>query len=156
LTYEDAAILAAKTAAIRQAAVEGATMKQSLIKGGMQPEKAKRMADAHVRWHPSKPNIIVREPEPPTVRVEGFQSMGDIFGPIQAKAQAAMKAQPAPPEAAKKPPPRQYLSQKSPPRPAKRPGAAPNATNSVRRARWFPCRQSSTTETARYRSACAS
>lgn len=101
LDPEDAAILAAKTAAIRQAAVEGATMKQSLIKSGMQPEKAKRMADAHVRWHPSQPNIIVREPEPPTVRVEGFQSMGDIFGPIQAKAQAAMKAQPAPPEAAK-------------------------------------------------------
>lgn len=46
LDPEDAAVLAAKTAAIRQAAVEGAQMKQSLIQGGMQPEKAKRMADA--------------------------------------------------------------------------------------------------------------
>ncbi|MGP1613615.1 MAG: hypothetical protein ACTS5Y_00885, partial [Pollutimonas bauzanensis] len=44
LDPEDAAILAAKTAAIRQAAVEGATMKQSLIKVGMPPDKAKRMA----------------------------------------------------------------------------------------------------------------
>ena len=34
LDPEDAAILAAKTAAIRQAAVEGATMKQSLINSG--------------------------------------------------------------------------------------------------------------------------
>ena len=111
----DAAELAAKTAAVRKAAVESATMKHSLIKGGMQPDKAKRMADAHARWHPTGPisalnvtepgparaRIIVREPERSPARVEGFQSMGDIFGPIEKKAQEAMNAQPAPPEAAK-------------------------------------------------------
>lgn len=111
----DAAELAAKTAAVRKAAVESATMKHSLIKSGMQPDKAKRMADAHARWHPDGPisalnlkepgparaRIVVREPERSPARVEGFQSMGDIFGPIQKKAQEAMNAQPAPPEAAK-------------------------------------------------------
>ena len=111
----DAAELAAKTAAVRKAAVESATMKHSLIKSGMQPDKAKRMADAHARWHPDGPisalnlkepgparaRIVVREPERSPARVEGFQSMGDIFGLIQKKAQEAMNAQPAPPEAAK-------------------------------------------------------
>lgn len=98
LDPEDAAALAAKTAAIRRVAVEGAQMKQSLVKGGMPEEKAKRMAQAHTRFN-SPPLKLAPEP----ARVDGFQSMGDIFGPIQKKAQAAMKAQPAPLEATKAP-----------------------------------------------------
>jgi len=70
LDRDDAVALAAKTAAIRRASVEGATMPGRL------------------------------EPNRPPARVDGFQSMGDIFGSIQKKAQ---QAQPAPPEAAKPP-----------------------------------------------------
>lgn len=93
LDPDDAAALAAKTASIRQAAVESAQMKQGLVKSGMAEDKAKRMAEAHMRFH--APSI---KPAPAPARVDGFQSMGDIFGPIQARAQ---QAQPAPPEAAK-------------------------------------------------------
>lgn len=91
LDPEDAAALAAKTASIRKAAVESAAMKNNLVKAGMPEDKAKRMAEAH--RHFTSSSSVRRAPEP--ARVDGFQSMGDFFGPI------VKKAQPAPPEAAK-------------------------------------------------------
>lgn len=89
LDREDAAALAAKTASIRKAAVESAAMKNNLVAAGMPEDKAKRMAQAHARFHGSTP----RRADP--LRVDGFQSMGDFFGPI------VKKAQPAPPMATK-------------------------------------------------------
>ena len=95
LDLEDAAALAAKTASIRQAAVDTAQMKQGLVKAGMSDDKAKRMAEAHTRF-----NAPSRKPAATPAPVDGFQSMGDIFGPLQGRAQ---QAQPAPPEAAEQP-----------------------------------------------------
>jgi hypothetical protein len=100
LEPDDAAALAAKTAAIRRVAVESATMKHNLIAGGMPPEKAKRMADAHAIFNPTGPIVRLKDSAPPPPRVQGFQSMGDIFGPFQKQEQPSSKAHPAPPEAA--------------------------------------------------------
>lgn len=98
LDPEDAAALAAKTASIRQAAVDTAQMKQSLVKAGMSDDKAKRIAEAHTRFNPPS-----RKPAATPATVAGFQSMGDIFGPLQGRAQQAQPAPPQTPEPAAAP-----------------------------------------------------
>jgi hypothetical protein len=76
----DAAELAAKTARMRAAAVQAATMKNSLVKGGMHEGRAKAMAAAHTLF--SSP--LGEKIPAATKRVDGFQSMSDIIRPSTA------------------------------------------------------------------------
>lgn len=89
LDRADAAAIASKTARIRQAALEAAAKKKSLVKGGgMSEERAKAMAAAHGRFHsPLEPNAPAQEP-----RVDGFKSMADLLGSANASPAPAAPA----------------------------------------------------------------
>lgn len=78
LDASTAAEVAANTARIRADALATATYKKGLIEAGMQPAKADVMAQAHKTFCSSPP----KAPAKPPARAEGFQKVGDIFGPM--------------------------------------------------------------------------
>lgn len=93
-----AAEVAAKTAGIRNAALETAAFKKGLVDAGMQPEKAGPFAEAAIAFNAPRPKAA-----PVTARFDEFKSTADILGPIKSKL-PPIKTSPAAPAPEAMPP----------------------------------------------------